>query len=251
LAASLLESTLFGHRKGSFTGATADAPGLFVAANTGTLFLDEIGDLAIELQAKLLRALEAGEVLPVGASKPVAVDVRVVAATHRPLVQMVADGTFRDDLYWRLRGIEVELPPLAERIGDLPVLAQHFLGRAQLMVPFSRGTRLGADALRALESHGWPGNLRELRSEMQRALVLAAGREEILPEDLSPALRGSSRLAPKSGTARTLEEKLAELEGRELRAALAETAGNKTRAAERLGLSRQGLLNKLARHGLG
>lgn len=254
LAPSLLESTLFGHKKGAFTGATSDAPGLFVAARGGTLFLDEIGDLGLELQVKLLRALEAGEVLPVGAHAPVPVDVRIVAATHRPLATMVEERTFRDDLYWRLRGIEVELPRLADRPGDLAVLAQHFLNLARTLVPGSRGARLSAEALRVLEEHAFPGNLRELRNEMQRALVMAGGRAEILAEDLSPSIRAPRREAPapaRSEEGGTLEEKIAALERRELRAALDETGGNKSKAAERLGLSRQGLLNKLARHGIG
>ena len=248
LAAALLESTLFGHRRGAFTGAIGDAPGLFVEADGGTLFLDEIGDLDVALQVKLLRALESGEILPVGASQPRRVDVRLISATHRPLPAMTADGAFRDDLYWRIRGIEIELPRLAERAGDLGVLAQHFLNQARALVPGARHARLAGDALRALEVHAWPGNLRELRHEMQRALVVSGGRDEILVEDLSPALRGARIERDPAGD--TLEAKLAALERRELAAALAATGGNKSQAAQRLGLSRQGLLNKLARHGL-
>src|SRR5262249_12178523 len=169
LAPGLLESTLFGHRKGAFTGAVGDAPGLFVEASGGTLFLDEIGDLDVALQVKLLRALELGEILPVGASQPRQVDVRLISATHRPLPAMTGEGTFRDDLYWRIRGIEIELPRLAERAGDLGVLAQHFLNQARALVPGARHVRLSGDTLRALEVHAWPGNLRELRHEMQRA----------------------------------------------------------------------------------
>jgi DNA-binding NtrC family response regulator len=250
LAAALLESTLFGHKKGAFTGAIADAPGLFAEADGGTLFLDEIGDLDIGLQVKLVRALESGEILPVGASQSRRVDVRLISATHRPLPAMTADATFRDDLYWRIRGIEIELPRLADRAGDLAVLAQHFLNQARALVPGTRNPRLAADTLRALEVHAWPGNLRELRHEMQRAVVVAAGREEILVEDLSPALRGARIERDPGDAGATLEAKLAALERRELAAALAATGGNKSQAAQRLGLSRQGLLNKLARHGL-
>jgi transcriptional regulator with PAS, ATPase and Fis domain len=251
LAPQLLESTLFGHKRGAFTGAVADAPGRFTAADGGTLFLDEIGDLELGLQVKLLRVLETGELLPVGASKPVTVDVRVVSATHRPLADMVAARTFRDDLYWRLRGIEIALPRLAERAGDLPLLAQHFLNQARALVPGARAARLSADVMRRLETYGWPGNLRELRHEMQRALVMAAGRDEILVEDLSPSISpvaAPSSTPPASGA--TLEETIAAVERRELIAALDATGGNRTHAAQRLGLSRQGLLNKLARHGL-
>ena len=249
LAPTLLESTLFGHKRGAFTGAVTDAPGLFVEADGGTLFLDEIGDLELSLQVKLLRALESGEILPVGASQSRRVDVRLISATHRPLAAMIADGRFRDDLYWRIRGIEIELPRLADRAGDLAVLAQHFLNQARALVPGARAARIATDTLRALEVHAWPGNLRELRAEMQRALVVAAGREEILVEDLSPGLRGA-RIEP-DPVGPTLESKIAALERRELAAALAAAHGNKSHAAQQLGLSRQGFLNKLARHGLG
>ena len=260
LSASLLESTLFGHKRGAFTGAVADAPGLFVEADGGTLFLDELGDLELGLQAKLLRALESGEVLPVGASRAIRVDVRLVCATNRRLPQMIAEGKFRDDLYWRVRGVEIELPRLADRPGDLAVLAQHFLNQARALVPGARTARLAPDALRVLETHAWPGNLRELRHEMQRALVMAAGRDEVFADDLSPSLRrgqptaaaGAPGATPGGapGVEATLEAKLAALERSELASAMAATGGNKAQAAQRLGLSRQGLLNKLARHGL-
>ncbi len=252
ISPQLLESTLFGHKKGAFTGATQDARGLFQEADGGTLFLDELGDLALDLQVKLLRALESGEVLPVGATRPTRVDVRIVSATHKPLSQMVAEKTFRDDLYWRIRGIEVHLPKLAERPGDVGVLAQHFLNQARSLTATHAVPKLSPEALRRLEEYGWPGNLRELRHEMQRAVVLCGGRAEILVEDLSPALRGpplgSAVEAGEEGT--TLEEKIAALERREIERALADCDGNKSHAAERLGLSRQGLLNKLARFGL-
>jgi len=254
LAPSLLESTLFGHKKGAFTGAIADGRGLFVEADGGTLFLDEIGDLELPLQVKLLRALESGEVLPVGAAKPVRVDVRVVSATHRPLEQMIRTAAFREDLYWRIRGIEIALPSLVDRTGDLPVLAQHFLNEARALVPGAGPTALSKEALRRLEDHDWPGNLRELRHEMQRALVMAAGRAEILEEDLSPALRRTRPAAPVEApgedTSLTLEQKIERLERAEITRALAECQGNRSQAAQRLGLSRQGLLNKLHRYGL-
>jgi DNA-binding NtrC family response regulator len=208
LTATLLESTLFGHKKGAFTGAIADAPGLFAEADGGTLFLDEIGDMEPALQVKLLRVLESGELTPVGASKSIHVDVRVVSATHQPLADLVAAGRFREDLYWRIRGIEISLPRLSERSGDLPMLAQHFLNQG-------------------------------------RALVMAAGRDEILAEDLS--LAAPSR---PSSEASTLEDKIFALERRELEAALAATSNNKSQTAERLGLSRQGLLKVMTRLGL-
>ncbi|KYF94274.1 two-component system response regulator [Sorangium cellulosum] len=251
LAPTLLESTLFGHKKGAFTSAIKDAPGLFVEVDT--LFLDEIGDMDPALQVKLLRVLETGEILPVGAARPLTVDVRIVSATHRSLESMVANKTFRDDLYWRVRGIEIGLPRLADRVGDLPLLAQHFLNLSRALVPRSPATAISPGAMRRLEACDWPGNLRELRHEMQRALVMAGGRGEILEEDLSPARRGGAPAAspgdePAEGA--TLEEKIAALERREIAAALRATQGNKSQAAARLGLSRQGLLNKMDRHGL-
>ena len=254
LAPALLESTLFGHKRGAFTGAVVDAPGLFVEASGGTLFLDELGDMDPALQVKLLRVLETGDVLPVGASRAVTVDVRIVSATHRPLAEMVAAKTFRDDLYWRVRGIEVALPLLADRVGDLPLLAQHFLNQGRALVPRAGAATLSPGALRRLEAWAWPGNLRELRHEMQRALVMAAGRGEILEEDLSPGLRRPAP-APSADAAKpiegaTLEEKIAALERREIAAALSATGGNRSHAAQRLGLSRQGLLNKMDRYGL-
>ena len=255
LGATLLESTLFGHRKGAFTGAIADAPGLFVEANGGTLFLDELGEMDPALQVKLLRALENGDILPVGAARPVTVDVRIISATHRPLEEMMKARAFRDDLYWRVRGIEVALPRLADRVGDLPLLAQHFLNQARALVPRSAPTAISAGAMRRIEAYPWPGNLRELRHEMQRALVMAAGRSEILEEDLSPALRGSggagaAAAAAAAAEGATLEEKIAGLERREIALALDATGGNRSQAAARLGLSRQGLLNKMDRYGL-
>jgi len=256
LNATLLESTLFGHRKGAFTGAIADAPGLFLEANGGTLFLDELGEMDPALQVKLLRALETGDILPVGAARPVTVDVRIISATHRPLEEMMKARAFRDDLYWRVRGIEVALPRLADRVGDLPLLAQHFLNQARALVPRSAPTSISAGAMRRIEAYPWPGNLRELRHEMQRALVMAAGRSEILEEDLSPALRGGFGAAGAAAAAAaaeggaTLEEKIAGLERREIALALDATGGNRSQAAARLGLSRQGLLNKMDRYGL-
>ena len=255
LSPTLLESTLFGHKRGAFTGAVRDAPGLLAEADGGTVFLDELGDMDPSLQVKLLRTLETGEVLPVGAARAVTVDVRVISATHKPLEEMIAQKTFRDDLYWRVRGIEIALPRLADRIGDLPLLAQHFLNQARALVPRSGAASLSPAALRRLEAYAWPGNLRELRHEMQRALVMGAGRGEILEEDLSPSLRGRSTAAAVGGPGApgdgaTLEGKIAHLERREIAAALAATQGNRSHTATRLGLSRQGLLNKMERYGL-
>jgi len=250
LPAGVLESTLFGHEKGAFTGAVSAAKGLFAEADGGTLFLDELGDMDPALQVKLLRVLETGDVLPVGASKAKQVDVRLVSATHRDLEQRVTEGSFREDLYYRVRGVELTLPPLRERAGDVALLAQHFLNRARRLVPGAAAASLSPEALRALEAYPWPGNLRELRNEMQRALVMCAGREEVLEADLSPRVTAGDREKTDSSAATSLEQKISALERREIRAALQATNDNRSQTAVRLGLSRQGLLNKMARHGI-
>ncbi len=249
LPEALLESALFGHVKGAFTGALRDHHGLFREADGGTLFLDELGDMPPPLQVKLLRALEAGEVLPVGADRPVKVDVRIVSATHQDLAALQAKGAFREDLYWRLKGAEVRLPPLRERKADLPLLAAHFLNQAASLAADGKPKVLGDAAVEALLAHPWPGNLRELRHELQRATVLAGERRQLEPEDLSFA--GAEPAPRPAGAGTTLAEKVEALERRELAAALEKSGGNRTRAAEALGLSRQGLLKKLDRYGLG
>jgi transcriptional regulator with GAF, ATPase, and Fis domain len=182
--ASLLESELFGHKKGSFTHAIADRPGHFVTADGGTLFLDEIGDMPLEMQSKLLRVLESGELRPVGSSQVVRVDVRIVAATHRDLAAMVAERKFREDLFYRLNVIQIVLPPLRERTGDVELLTRFFLGRFA-----SPGTELAPEALAALVEHPWPGNVRQLENELRRATALTRGRIELA--DLSPELSGA------------------------------------------------------------
>ncbi len=247
LNTNLLESSLFGHRKGAFTGATRDEKGLFLAASGGTIFLDEIGDTEPALQVKLLRVLETKEVLAVGANEPTPVDVRIVSATHQNLESLIRSGSFRDDLYWRIRGIEIELPTLAKRSGDLELLANHFLNQARAIVPGAPQTRLDSETLIAMEAYAWPGNLRELRHEMQRGLVMSGGRGEVLLSDLSPNLRNASG---EDSSGETLEAKIADLEKSEIISALQKTTGNKSQAAQVLGISRQGLLNKIARHGI-
>jgi transcriptional regulator with GAF, ATPase, and Fis domain len=182
---SLLESELFGHVRGSFTGAVADRAGHFVAANGGTVFLDEIGDMPLSMQAKLLRVLQEGEVRPVGSNKVQKVDVRVVAATNKDLPAMCRAGTFREDLYFRLNVVTLRLPPLRERKGDVAHLARHFLARCD--AESGRSTRMSDAALQALEAWRWPGNVRELENVIRRASVFAG--EEIQPADLG--LRGS------------------------------------------------------------
>ncbi|MCE9668156.1 sigma-54 dependent transcriptional regulator [Myxococcus stipitatus] len=248
LPETLLESALFGHVRGSFTGATKDHRGLFAEADGGTLFLDELGDMTPALQVKVLRALETGDILPVGADRPVRVDVRLISATHRDLGRMLQEGTFREDLYWRVKGVEVRLPPLRERVADLPLLAKHFLNQCAHLTPDGRARLLSDAAAEALVAHAWPGNLRELRHEMQRATVLAGERREVQPEDLS--FTGSERPRATASGGGTLAAKVEALERREIEAVLERFGGNRTHSAEALGLSRQGLLKKLERYGL-
>ncbi|MDF1563137.1 MAG: sigma-54 dependent transcriptional regulator [Deltaproteobacteria bacterium] len=244
---TLLESTLFGHSRGAFTGAARARKGLFAQADGGTLFLDEVGDMPLALQVELLRALESGEILPVGEDSPVKVDVRVVTATNKDLEQLMAAGEFREDLYWRIRGAEVHLPSLRERPSDLPLLATHFLNLAGALSTDGRPRKLSPAAEAALLEHDWPGNLRELRFEMQRATVLCGDRASIEVEDLAFRAGGNGSPRPASST---LAEKVEALERREIEAALSRLHGNRTRAAEELGLSRQGLLKKMQRFGL-
>ena len=243
---TLMESTFFGHTKGSFTGAVADRPGLFSEADGGTLFLDEVGDMPASLQVKVLRALEAGEVMPVGATKPFHVDVRVVSATNRDLEALEAAGTFREDLYWRIKGVQVHLPPLRDRRSDIPLLATHFLNRAGHLTGDGHPRVLSDAAADALLDHGWPGNLRELRHEMQRATVLCGARRAVEPEDLS--FTGAERPEPAAATGATMPEKIEALERREIAAALEAHGGNRSAAARTLGISRQGLLKKMDRY---
>jgi transcriptional regulator with GAF, ATPase, and Fis domain len=184
--ASLLESELFGHKKGSFTGAIADRPGHFVAADGGTVFLDEIGDMPLTMQSKLLRVLQEGEVRPVGSNKVVKVDVRIVAASNKNLQGLCKEGLFREDLYFRLNVVTLSLPPLRERVGDVPHLVNFYLARTG--EELGRSITIRPDALAALERWNWPGNVRELENVIRRAAVFA--REEITLAELPPAIAG-------------------------------------------------------------
>lgn len=245
---NLLETELFGAAKGAFSGATADRRGLFEEADGGTLFLDEIGELPLSLQVKLNRALEEGEVRRVGEARARAVDVRVVAATHRDLEGMVADGTFRADLLYRLRVVRVHLPPLRERVADIPSLAARFLQVAAARFR-GRPLRLDPDALAALERAPWPGNVRELRHAMEHAAVLAGG-DVVTVADLPDELRAGLP-APEAGTYRDAVERARDRAGRDyLQALLRRSGGNVTRAAEEAGVERETLHRLLRRHGL-
>ena len=233
----LLESELFGHRKGAFTGASTDKKGLFESADGGTIFLDEVGDLSPKLQTALLRVLQLGEIKRVGDTETRRVDVRVLAATNRSLPGLIKEGEFREDLYYRLNTIQIELPPLRQRHGDLPLLAHHFLDQ------FAKGSRahirgFSREALDALKRHRWPGNVRELENTIERAVVLA--REEMIAkEDL--------RL-PESEPADTLFEPglpLKEIERRVVERALDEYDGNVSATARALDVSRRWLHYKM------
>jgi len=257
IPASLLESELFGHERGAFTGAAAARKGKFELAHGGTLFMDEIGDLELALQAKALRVLERGEIQPLGSERSRHVDVRIVTATNRDLQAMVAAGRFREDLYWRLDVITLTLPPLRERKEDLGLLIDHFLGRfADELGKERRG--LTPDAASALLAYGYPGNIRELENILRRAVILARG-PRIGLEDLPPAVvpkdRESAR-APATNTelkaAKAHAAALAarDVERRFLRGLLAAAGGNVAQAARRAGMNRSWLHQLLTRHGL-
>jgi transcriptional regulator with GAF, ATPase, and Fis domain len=258
IAAGLVESALFGHERGAFTGAIKAAAGAFRAAHGGTIFLDELGELPLDLQPKLLRVLQEREVQPLGADAPIAVDVRVVCGTNRDLAAEVSAGNFREDLWYRLRVVEIDVPPLRARRGDIPALAEHFLA-AHAQAAGRPAKRLASDAQAALVEHDWPGNVRELEHAIEAAAVYAEG-DEIHAGDLPIAdalfkKRGERALADArvcaGGAPRTgLRETLEELERDRLASTLAQEGGNRTRAARALGMSRGALLRRLKRYGL-
>jgi two-component system response regulator HupR/HoxA len=247
---SLLESELFGAKRGAYTGAVEDRSGLLAQAHGGTVFLDEIGDTSPAFQVKLLRALQEGEIRPVGASRSVTVDVRVIAATHRDLEGDVRAGRFREDLYYRLAGVTLHVPALRERPGDVLAIASRFLqvGAAALARP---GASFAAETIDTLAAYDWPGNVRELQNEVQRMLALSDALL-LTPDLLSPRVAAARPAAARPAAPRegNLRERLESLEAELLRAALARHGGNKTRAADELGLSRVGLRAKLVRYGL-
>ncbi len=242
IPSELIESELFGHVRGAFTGAAGDRAGAFRDAERGTLFLDEIGDMDVAMQSKILRALQERVVTPVG-GKPVPVDVRVIAATHRDLRRRVRDGRFREDLFYRLNVLPIHLPALRERIAEIVPLAEHFLSCAS-------GKRLAADAAARLIGHAWPGNVRELKNAMERAAVLVRG-DTVSAADLD--FISEAGLA--EGTLRSrhdedLPSAVAHLEETLIRRALARTSGNRAEAARLLGIHRQLLYAKIKRYGL-
>ncbi len=250
ISPELAEAELFGHERGAFTGAVGSSPGAFGAADGGTLFLDEIGDLPLPLQVKLLRALEAGEVKPVGSPRPRRIDVRIVCATHRDLKKLVRAGSFREDLYYRLAGLSVELPPLRERRGDIVPLAEHFLTQEGDGV--QRG--FAADARARLVAHRWPGNARELRHVVQLAVVLsdaATIRASALRiEDGSPQRLDDGDAPLQSELVDLRGKTLEQLEAAAIRAAWERHRGLRGAIARELGIARSSLLRKLDELGL-
>lgn len=239
---TLLESVLFGHARGAFTGAATPRPGLFEAADGGTIFLDEIGETSPAMQTKLLRVLQEGEVRRLGENKPRKVDVRVIAASNRELEAMVASGAFRQDLFYRINVVRLELPPLRDRREDIPSLVEHFVARNQRAS--DPVLQISAAALRKLVRYPWPGNVRELENEVQRWLALCE--ERVLPEDLSPAIEGSNTDAEDPDDLE-MRPRVDRLERELIARAMERTGGNQTQAAQLLGLSRYGLQKKLKR----
>jgi len=231
----LLESELFGHVKGAFTGATSARRGLFVEANRGTLFLDEIGDMPLELQARLLRVLEDGEVRAVGADASRTVDVRIVAATHQELEARVREGRFRADLFYRLNVVTLRLPALRERREDIPLLVEHFVTRARARNPRSRVQALTPDVVSALTAMPWPGNVRELENLVERLVVLVPG-ETVGLDDLRPHLPPEAPESQPLALAQQGLWPLRRLEAEYIGWMVTRCAGNKTRAAELLGI---------------
>jgi Nif-specific regulatory protein len=271
LATGVLESELFGHEKGSFTGAVGRRPGRFELADGGTLFLDEIGDVPTDVQVKLLRVLQEREFERVGGTETVKVDVRVVSATHRDLERQISDGSFREDLYYRLNVFPITLPPLRDRAADITLLGEHFVQKyARAFGKTVRG--LDGSAIQALAGYTWPGNVRELENVIERALILTRG-PDVTASDLEftkrsgaiPAIPAavtfggvSAGAAGTSGTAaggapergRPLQERLSEQERQEIVAAIDQSQGNIAHAARRLGINRSTLYYRLRKHGL-
>jgi transcriptional regulator with PAS, ATPase and Fis domain len=255
VAKEMFESQLFGHRRGAFTGAHEEGVGVIRAAAGGTLFLDEIGEMSMEMQPKLLRFLESGEIHPVGESKPQKVDVRIVAATNKDLEQLVGEGKFREDLYYRLNVLPIHIPPLRERREEIPALVEHFLagfGR-EMQKPM---LRVADETLEYLLLYRWPGNVRQLANELRRIVALAEPDSTITPSQLSKEIAASRRTIPVEqsevviGLKQPLQEATNQLERAAIERALTDAQGNNDEAAKALGLSRKGLYLKRQRLGL-
>jgi DNA-binding NtrC family response regulator len=250
----LADSQLFGHRRGSFTGAVSDQPGLVRSAAGGTLFLDEIGDLPIDVQPKLLRFLELQEIMPIGETRPQRVDVRVLAATNADLEQRVAEGKFREDLYYRLSVIRIHVPPLRDRREEIPHLSTFFLREASERLG-KPDIQLSSEALDMFSQYWWPGNVRQLKNEIQRAVAMSAPGGTIEAAHLSPeigstSLSGTTPASRSTGAPANLASAIEQVERDLIQAALDRSTGNISEAARLLGLTRRGLYLKLRRLGL-
>ena len=248
LSENLLESELFGHVKGAFTGALTDRKGLFELAHGGTIFLDEIGEMSVAMQVKLLRVLQEGQIRRVGGSRYIKVDVRLIASTNRDLEEEARKGSFREDLFYRVCVFPITLPPLRERKEDIPLLAAHFLKKLTRKQK-RPSARLTPRALNLLSQYNWPGNVRELQNEIERALTLAGKDREIRKKFLSEKINAS--LSPKisiPATDCTIKEVTQRIEQRMIVEAMEKTGGNRSKASRILGLTRQGLLNKITRY---
>lgn len=248
---NLLESELFGHVKGAFTGATKDKQGLFEVADGGTFFLDEFGEMSTGLQVKLLRVLQDGTFTPVGGTKQKHADVRVVAATNRDLREMVKNGTFREDLFYRISVVNIKLPPLKDRKDDIPILIDHFLDNIAQRSK-QEPKRLSKETLEILLNYDWPGNIRELQNEIERIILLSGKTPEISKDNISPhILEGRSEVGTRG---KRLEGKLKDavesLEKEMIEQALQRTQGNKSEAARELGISRSNLITKVGQYGI-
>jgi DNA-binding NtrC family response regulator len=248
---NLLDSELFGHVKGAFTGAVRDRKGLFEVADRGTLFLDEIGDMSPTMQVKLLRVLQEGTLLPVGGTQQVRVDVRVIAATNRDLKEMIEQGTFREDLYYRINVINLHVPALRDRKEDIPLLVEHFVARGcqEKGVP---PRQLANRAMEKLFDYPWPGNIRELENEIERVIVLSGDEPKVSADLLSQRIREHGENVKVQGVrvAGKLKDALEELERTMIKEGLRRTNWNKSRLAKELGISRAGLIMKVDKYGL-
>jgi len=249
LSETLLESELFGHVKGAFTGAAADRKGLFEIADKGTLFLDEIGDMPMNMQAKLLRVVEDGIVIPVGSNKAIAVDVRIISATNQSLTALIEQNKFRQDLYFRIKGVNISLPALRDRPEDIPLLVQHFLQEAAA----ETGSKVGGvteAAMTALAHYHWPGNIRQLRNTI-RTMVVMCDRDKLDVQDIPPEIRQVRQLIAGTQSPTGLAGvSLDELERKAIAETLEKTGGNRERAAKILGIGERTLYRKIKEYGL-
>jgi len=266
IPSELMESEFFGHLRGSFTGASRDKIGLFQAAEGGTLFLDEVGDLPLHMQVKMLRALQERAVRPVGGENEIPVNVRVISATHKDLGKLLAEGSFRQDLYYRLNVIEIRTPPLREHTEDIPLLAQAILGRLAQSNGLSATPELSAEALRRLQAYSFPGNVRELENVLERAVTLSDGKHIAAaelqlrgdtgggPGGTQPAVQvaapTSAAADPAAKTGAAFEDQMEEIERRAIREALEKARYNKTKAAVLLGMSFRSLRYRIKKLGI-